>query len=434
VIPSETRTVARDRSAAPGIGRHVLLVDDDPLVLRLMNARLVAAGFSVGTAGGVSEALDAARLARPDVIMSDVRMTELDGFMLCSVFRSDPELGAIPIMLVTGAVEEDDHKLAVSVGAQALVERSASFERELAALFRVLGIGGSTAVAAPSWQPEPYVRRIANQMARLVAELSVRNGELQCVVNDQQRLQASLELAKDDALQESRMKDQFLMTLSHELRTPLNVIYGRTRMLRDHSVVDRDKALDIIEQQTVLQIRLVDGLLDLSQMITGRLRIERQWVSVQSLVLDAVAALQPSADAKGVALSASAAEGLTVFADPVRMQQILRNLLVNAIQFTARDGQVDVVGTSTDDSVSIVVRDTGIGMPEEFLPHAFDHFRQADQATTRGHGGMGLGLAIVRHLTELHGGTVSVTSKPGLGSNFLVLLPIGSTATPIQEG
>jgi CheY-like chemotaxis protein len=233
-----------------------------------------------------------------------------------------------------------------------------------------------------------------------------------------------LETAKREAERASLMKDQFLMTVSHELRTPLNVIYGWARMLKSQSpTIDREKALNMIEQYARLQDRLVDDLLDLSQGITGQLRVERRSVSVQSIVEEAVAAVRPTADAKGVALTATSGHGLVVSADPVRLHQVMWNLLTNAVKFTPRGGRVDVVATPSDRGVSITVRDTGIGMSREFLPYAFDRFRQADQSTTRGYGGLGLGLAIVRHLVELHGGTVSVTSEAGNGSSFVVTLP-----------
>jgi PAS domain S-box-containing protein len=229
------------------------------------------------------------------------------------------------------------------------------------------------------------------------------------------------------AEESSRLKEEFLATISHELRTPLNAILGWARMLRAGlKAEDTDKALETIERNARAQAQLIDDLLDVSRIVTGKLRMNVQATDPQSFIEAAIAALKPAAEAKGIRVQKILDTGiLTVQGDPVRLQQIIWNLLSNAIKFTPRNGDVHVRMSRVNSHLEIVVVDTGQGISPEFLPHVFDRFRQADQRTTRQHGGMGLGLAIVRHLVELHGGSVSAASTgENRGSTFTVRLPI----------
>jgi PAS domain S-box-containing protein len=229
------------------------------------------------------------------------------------------------------------------------------------------------------------------------------------------------------AEESSRLKEEFLATISHELRTPLNAILGWARMLRTGlGEADSARALETIERNARAQAQLIDDLLDVSRIITGKLRMDVQATDPNSFIEAAIEAVRPAAEAKGVRVQKIIDTGLvTVQGDPVRLQQIVWNLLSNAIKFTPRAGSVQVRMERVDSHVEIVVNDTGQGIPAEFLPHVFDRFRQADQRTTRQHGGMGLGLAIVRHLVELHGGSVSAASAgENQGSTFTVLLPV----------
>jgi PAS domain S-box-containing protein len=230
------------------------------------------------------------------------------------------------------------------------------------------------------------------------------------------------------AQESSRLKDEFLATISHELRTPLTAILGWAHMLRAGQINGEStaKALETIERNARAQGQLIDDLLDVSRIITGKLRIDVRPVDPNSFIESAIEAVQPAAEAKGVRVQKIMDTGaVSVGGDPVRLQQVVWNLLSNAIKFTPRGGRVQVRLERVNSHVEIVVSDTGAGIAPEFLPHVFDRFRQADQRTTRQHGGMGLGLSIVRHLVELHGGSVRAES-PGLGegSTFTVLLPV----------
>jgi PAS domain S-box-containing protein len=230
------------------------------------------------------------------------------------------------------------------------------------------------------------------------------------------------------AEESSRLKEEFLATISHELRTPLSAILGWTRMLRlgQLSPDDSAKALDTIERNARAQAQLVDDLLDVSRIITGKLRMDVRPSDPNSFIDAAVEAVRPAAEAKGVRVQKVIDTGaISIPGDPVRLQQVVWNLLSNAIKFTPRGGRVQIRSERVNSHLEIVVSDTGQGIASDFLPHVFDRFRQADQKTSRQHGGMGLGLAIVRHLVEMHGGTVSANSDgEGQGATFTVSLPI----------
>jgi len=235
------------------------------------------------------------------------------------------------------------------------------------------------------------------------------------------------------AEESSRLKEEFLATISHELRTPLSAILGWTRMLRlgQLSADASAKALDTIERNARAQAQLVDDLLDVSRIITGKLRMDVRPADPNSFIDSAVEAVRPAAEAKGVRVQKVIDTGaIAIPGDPVRLQQIVWNLLSNAIKFTPRGGRVQIRSERVNSHLEIVVSDTGQGISADFLPHVFDRFRQADQKTSRQHGGMGLGLSIVRHLVEMHGGTVRANSDgEGKGATFTVMLPI----TPVYQ-
>jgi signal transduction histidine kinase/ActR/RegA family two-component response regulator len=226
----------------------------------------------------------------------------------------------------------------------------------------------------------------------------------------------------------NRMKDEFLMTVSHELRTPLTAIYGWTRMLVTGQIREdqRQKAIETIERNAQAQTQLVSDLLDVSRAISGKVRLDVRAVDLGEVVQSAIDSMQPAADAKGIRLQAVLdPQAGPVCGDRERLQQIVWNLVSNAIKFTPKDGRVQVRLERRQSHVEIIVSDTGLGIEAEFLPYVFDRFRQGDAGTTRQHGGLGLGLAIVRHLVELHGGEVKVESPGrGEGATFRVILPL----------
>ena len=234
--------------------------------------------------------------------------------------------------------------------------------------------------------------------------------------------------ARANAEEASRVKDAFLATLSHELRTPLTAILGWSSMIRG-GITDPKQtlhAVQVIERNAQLQARLVDDLLDVSRMGSGQMRLQLSTVSLAAVLDEAVETMRPAAEAKNLELVKHIdGEVPAVRADADRLQQVVWNLLSNAVRFTPTGGRIDVSLRAVGETAEICVADTGIGLPADFLPYAFEPFRQADSGTTREHGGLGLGLAIVRHIVELHGGTVRAASAgEGKGASFIVTLPI----------
>ena len=241
--------------------------------------------------------------------------------------------------------------------------------------------------------------------------------------------------ARAEAERLNRLKDEFLSTVSHELRTPLNAILGWSQVLRTNMADEArmNRALETIERNARSQAQLIDDLLDISRIITGKIRLNVQTVELSPVIEAAIDTVRPAADAKAIRLRSvlDPAAG-PILGDAERLQQIVWNLLSNAIKFTPKRGRVQVYLQRINSHIEIVVADTGQGISAEFLPHVFERFRQADGSTTRSFGGLGLGLAIVRQLVEVHGGTVHADSPgEGQGTTFTVKLPlmaVGPTA------
>jgi PAS domain S-box-containing protein len=234
--------------------------------------------------------------------------------------------------------------------------------------------------------------------------------------------------AKADAEVANRLKDEFLATLSHELRTPLNAILGWSRILSMGAMEPEDvkQGLAVIDRNARVQVQIIEDLLDISRIISGNMRLDVQRVNVAEVINAAVTSVTPAAEAKGVHIQ-KVLDPLAgpVSGDPARLQQVVWNLLNNAVKFTPKGGRVQVLLERVNSHVEVTVIDSGIGIRPEFLPHIFERFSQADSSTTRRHGGLGLGLAIVKQLIELHGGTVRAKSPgEGQGSTFAVELPI----------
>jgi signal transduction histidine kinase/ActR/RegA family two-component response regulator len=244
--------------------------------------------------------------------------------------------------------------------------------------------------------------------------------------------------ARAAAEESNRLKDEFLATLSHELRTPLTAILGWSRMLASRALDERARqtAVETIERNARAQQQIVEDILDVSRIIKGQLRLEPEPVDLCSVVESAVETVRPAAGAKRLRLEKEFGEGmLPVAGDARRLQQVAWNLLSNAVKFTPAGGEVRVSVAQSDGHVRVTVTDTGLGIRRDFLPYVFDRFRQGDQSTTRAHGGLGLGLAIVRHLVELHGGTVSAESPgEGQGARFTFELPHLTGAAPRSGG
>lgn len=242
----------------------------------------------------------------------------------------------------------------------------------------------------------------------------------------------ALQRARLDAEHANRLKDEFLATVSHELRTPLNAILGWVAMLRQARFESTRVAsiLEIVERNAKAQAQLIADVLDISRMISGRVKLEVTPVSLARVIHDAVDSVRPGAAARGIELHVDVDEGPVANADPDRLQQVVWNLLSNACKFTPEGGRIEVRLREDRTRATITISDTGVGISSDFLPHVFDRFRQAEQGFTRSHGGLGLGLAIVKQLVEMHGGEVTATSDgPGKGATFEVRLPLARAIT-----
>ena len=273
---------------------------------------------------------------------------------------------------------------------------------------------------------ERIISGIAAQAAIAIDNARLYEATQQAAEERKQLLDSERE-ARAEAERNSQMKDEFLATLSHELRTPLTAILGWSQVLRrgTRDEADLHRGLQTIERNARAQAQLIEDLLDMSSIASGKVRLELLPLSPSAIATAAIDTVRPAAEARRISLITEfdSAAGM-VSGDASRLQQIIWNLLTNAIKFTPEGGTVTVAVRREDSQVAIDVRDTGAGIAADFIGHVFERFRQADATTTRKHGGLGLGLAIAKHLVEQHGGTIAAHSDgPGLGSCFTVRLP-----------
>jgi len=281
----------------------------------------------------------------------------------------------------------------------------------------------------------------AYENAKLYTDAQLHADELQLEIAERKQAEGeraqlliSERAARAEAEGVNRTKDEFLATLSHELRTPLTAILGWSHLVRTGKLEEEQltRAVETIERNARSQAQLIDDLLDVSRIITGKLQLEPRSVDMCGLVEAAVEAVRPSFEAKNIKVeTVLEAEACTVAGDPNRIQQIIWNLLSNAVKFTPAEGQVRIELKRCEPFICVSVKDSGIGIKKEFLPYIFDRFRQADGSTTRVHGGLGLGLSIVKHLVQLHDGSVEVESDgSNLGATFTVSFPIATNGLP----
>lgn len=323
--------------------------------------------------------------------------------------------------------------LAAGLGAAALLRELETKSMIVVPLMSAGAILGALTLCYGSSQ-----RRHTTEDLRLAEELA--NRAAQALQNA--RLHRSLRIASEraeraarEAEDASRLKDDFLATVSHELRTPLSAILGWSSMLatrNDPTLVAR--GLSVIERNARSQLRIIEDILDVSKIVRGELHVDFADVEIDRIASDVVESFRPAARAKGVTLEVRAAEQpMRMVGDAERLRQIAWNLVANAVKFTEEDGSVVVSLDRKPEGVVMSVRDTGQGIDPRFLPHVFERFRQADSGTCRRSGGLGLGLAIVRHLTEIHGGTVDAQSEGrGKGSTFSVTLPVRAISAPVS--
>ena len=291
--------------------------------------------------------------------------------------------------------------------------------------------------------PAESYASLADHDARLraITLLQQKAESLAAEVNERRRVEECLRLAlvgeqmaRAEAETANRMKDEFLATVSHEIRTPLNAIIGWSHLLRSGRLdkATTERAIETIDRNAKSQAQLIEDILDVSRMITGKLRLNNEPVDISSVINAAIDSVQLAIDCKDLHLAVTLDPSARhTVGDANRLQQVVWNLLANAIKFTPSGGRIEVSVERSGENLQMQVSDTGQGIGSEFLPYIFDRFRQADGTTTRQHGGLGLGLAIVRHLVELHGGTIAANSAgTGKGATFIIKLPLAPSVTP----
>jgi signal transduction histidine kinase len=380
----------------------VLVIEDNVEMSRFL-VDCLRDDYRVATAFDGREGLAQAVALKPDCVLADVMMPVMGGEALVRALRASPELESIPIVVLTAKADDELRVRLLREGVQDYLTKPVV--------------------------PEELCVRVRN-----VVTLKRTRDVLQGAVSSQHH---DLAVLADRLAAANRAKDEFLAVLSHELRTPLMPILTWSVLIREQSVdaATREQGLLAIERNAKLQAHVVDDLLDVSRVITGKLRLNLRPVAVDPVVHAAIDSLRPTADAKGVRLEAVVdADPALVSGDPERLQQVVWNLVSNAIKFTSRGGRIEARLSQDGEHVRLVVTDDGAGIAPAMLPRLFDRFWQADSSITRAHGGLGLGLAVVRHLVELHGGSVHAHSEgEGRGATLTVTLPALAVHGPASD-
>jgi len=389
--PASTMSPLDTRPSSPSSFERarIWLVDDSPLE-REMARRVLAEQYEVEIFSDGPPVLE--RLAggeRPDVLVLDWHMPQMSGLEVCRFLRERFDEASLPILVLTATGGQDDLLEGLAAGANDFVTKT--------------------------FDPAELKARVGTlARARLLHE-SLRKTEL------------ATRRAREAADEANRAKDVFLATVSHELRTPLNSILGWARLLSE-GTLDREtlaRGLVTIQRNAQLQVQLIEDILDTTRAISGKLHLELTSFDLAQIARAAFDVIKPSADAKQLQLSLSVPEeSFRIVGDSDRLQQAIGNLLANAVKFTPPGGSIRLELARSGTSVSLSVHDTGKGIAKQFLPHVFDRFRQEDDTATRRHAGLGLGLALVRHIVAAHGGTVNAQSEgEGRGASFSITLP-----------
>jgi signal transduction histidine kinase len=404
----------------------ILLVDDQPARLLTYECILGDLGHNLVRATSGRDALDQLMRGEFAVVLLDVSMPDMDGFEVARLIHEHPRFERTPIIFVTGVhVSELDSIRGYKLGAvdyvsvpvvPDILRYKVSVLVELFNKRRQLKAANRSLEEANAEQA-----RLNVTLQRMNAELERANISLQIEVRERARVELKLK-------ERDRQKDEFLAMLAHELRNPLAPIHNAAQLMRRRPVGDAQPLwlLGIIERQLTHLTRLVDDLLDVSRITRGKIKLTRELVDVATLVARAVETVQPLIDERGHHLSVEMpAEKLSVLGDPVRLTQALANLFSNAAKYTERGGRITLTGAVRDGSIELRVRDTGIGIRADQLRIIFDLFTQLEGTSERTQSGLGIGLALVRQLVEMHGGTITAYSEgPGKGSEFLIRLPL----------
>src|SRR5882757_9845069 len=419
----------------------ILLVDDQPSRLLTYESILGGLGQNLVSARSGLEALDKLMRQEFAVVLLDVSMPDMDGFEAARLIHEHPRFEKTPIIFVTGVhVSELDRLMGYKVGAVDYVSIPVVPEilrskvavlvelylkrRELRELNRTLALANERLAAANTTLQAEKTRELETLnrvLQQANTELEKANRTLQSEVAERTRAEQALKAA-------DRHKDEFLAMLAHELRNPLAPILNAVQLIRKKPLADPQLvwSRDVIERQLGHLTRLVDDLLDVSRITRGKINLTRERVEIAALVTRAVETVQPLIVERGHQFTIDVPhEPISVYGDPLRLTQALGNVLANAAKYTERTGHITLIARQSGDAVEIRVRDTGIGIPSALLPMIFDMFTQLRSDPGRSQSGLGIGLALVRKLLAMHGGTVTASSDgDGLGSEFLITLPV----------
>ena len=399
---------------------RILIVDDHEENLLALEAVLDSPQYELIRANSGRAALRCALKNDFAVVLLDVAMPDMDGYETASLLREREQSRQTPIIFLTANYRSESHMFrGYEVGAVDYLFKP--FVPEV--------LRSKVAIFVELFEKREALKRQAAALQRAHDELEervqARTQDLALATTVERELRAQAE-------QVNRLKDEFLATLSHELRTPLNAILGWTHLLElpsdDPTMAQR--AIAVIKNNAIAQSQIIEDILDVSRIIGGKLSLRLAPTLIQEVVDAACDAVTPAADAKGITIVRRLAALPPAVVDRDRLQQICWNLLSNAVKFTPKGGHIEIDLSEADGDIELVVKDTGVGIPKEFLPRIFDRFSQADGFGNRRHGGLGLGMAIVRHLVELHGGTVRAESPgPQRGATFIIDLPRRAVST-----
>jgi signal transduction histidine kinase len=414
----------------------ILLVDDHEENLIALEAILVEPSYNLIRATSGRAALKEVLKRDFALILLDVAMPGLDGYETAELIRMRARSRETPIIFLTANYRSEAHVFrGYSVGAVDYLFKPFSPEilQSKVAVFVELFLKREAlkrqrqALLHAQQELEDRVRARTRELAEANQLLREEVDERKRIEAERLALLESEQRARAEAEAVNRLKDEFLATLSHELRTPLNAILGWSFLLtsgkRDNAMMER--AIGVIRNNALAQSQLIEDILDVSRIIGGKLRLKLGRVQMREVIEAALDSVSLAAQAKALTIERQVEDIDPIVGDHDRLQQIVWNLLSNAVKFTPREGRVIVRLQRRAEEMVLAVEDTGIGIPAHFLPFVFDRFSQADPGATRRHGGLGLGMAIVRYLVELHGGTVTAES-PGenLGATFTIVLPV----------
>jgi signal transduction histidine kinase len=410
---------------------RILVVDDVERNLVALDALLASPTVEVVRARSGEEALRA--LERHDfaLIVLDVRMPVMDGFETAAAIRQAEGPRPVPIIFMTahGSTQAQLAK-AYALGASDFIEKPIDPE----------AVRAKVRVITDLSRMVQDVRRDAQAKQEQALREERERWEterLRARVVEQERATAAEHVARVEAENANKLKDEFLATLSHELRTPLSAIAGWVGLIKARGAVEPSfsRGMEAIDRNTRAQVKLIDDMLDTSRILAGKLRLEVTTVDLVSLIDRSVEAMRPAAERKRLSVTGKVDRDLPpALGDPDRLQQILGNVLSNAVKFTPEGGEVSLVAERDDSFARLTIRDTGKGISADFLPQMFDRFRQEHGGTSRPHSGLGIGLALARDLVELHGGTIEARSDgPGRGATFVIRLPLGAAVAGNAE-